>query len=117
MWPHAREFEVGPFWSFLYGLAVYGFSPEIPEWLDIRRQADLFRRATDSTHVPFLKIMGDADLYCFDTNGGILRWEHETGEFCPLDKSFAGLLDFELGQLKARKERKKAERATRGASS
>lgn len=113
VWPRAAKFEVGPFWSFLYGLAVYGFSPEIPEWMDMRRQADLFRRATDSTHVPFLKIMCDADLYCFGSDGRILRWEHETGEFRPVDGRFAELLDLELGELKTRKERKKAERAVR----
>jgi hypothetical protein len=26
LWPRARKYEVGPFWSFLYGLMVYGFS-------------------------------------------------------------------------------------------
>jgi hypothetical protein len=113
VWPRAKEFDVGPFWSFLYGLAVYGFAHDIPEWMDMRRQTDEFRRATDSTHVPFLKIMGDADFYCFSSDGGISHWEHETGEFRPVNKGFTELLDFELAELGARKERKKAARAAR----
>src|SRR5262245_39372500 len=111
VWPRARAYEVGPFWSFLYGLAVYGFAHDIPEWMDMRRQAQAFREAVGDGHVPFLKIMGDADLYCFGTDGRISQWSHETGEFTAVDKSFAELLDFELAQLKTRKERKKAQQA------
>jgi hypothetical protein len=53
--------------------------------------------------------MADPDLYCKD--GRISQWSHETGEFRAVDKSFAELLDFELAELKTRKERKKAQRA------
>ncbi len=109
VWPRAKPLEVGPFWSFLYGLAVYGFAHDIPEWMDMRRQAEAFRGAVGDTNVPFLKIMADPDLYCKD--GRISQWSHETGEFRAVDKSFAELLDFELAELKTRKERKKAQRA------
>jgi len=114
LWPRAKEFEVGPFWSFLYGLAVYGFASDIPEWMDMRRQADQFRCATGSTHVPFLKIIGDAAVYSFSSDGGISRWEHETGDFHAVHWTFPELLDVELAELKARKERKKTERAASG---
>jgi hypothetical protein len=126
IWPRPKEFDVGPFWSFLYGLFVYGFGREIPEWMDIRRQAEAFRRETEawmdlqpeafrreSKQVPFLKIIGDADVYCFGEDGRIARWSHETGEFEAEDRSFSEVLDFELGELKARKERKKVEGASR----
>jgi len=77
----------------------------------MRRQAEAFRDAVGDTHVPFLKIMGDPDLYCFGKDGRIAQWSHETGEFSGIDKSFAEVLDFELAELKTRKERKKAQRA------
>jgi hypothetical protein len=50
LWPRAREFDVGPFWSFLYGLKVFGISADVPEWLDLRVQ---YRRLHDE---------GDGDL-------------------------------------------------------
>jgi hypothetical protein len=103
VWPRAKPLEVGPFWSFLYGLAVYGFAHDIPEWMDMRRQAEAFRGAVGDTYVPFLKIMADPDHYCFGKDGRISQWSHETGEFRAVDKSFA--------ELKTRKERKKAQRA------
>lgn len=111
VWPRAKEFEVGPFWSFLYGLAVYGFAHDIPEWMNMRRQTEAFRQATGRTHVPFLKVMGDANLYCFGSDGLISRWDHETGDLHAVEKRFGELIDSELAELKARKERKKAQRA------
>jgi hypothetical protein len=39
--------------------------------------------------------------------------DFDTGELRPVLKSFAELLHFELAELKARKERKKAARATK----
>jgi len=63
------RFEVGPFWSFLHALAVYGFAHDIPECMDMRRRAEAFRDAANDGHVPFLKIMSDPDLYCFGKDG------------------------------------------------
>jgi hypothetical protein len=95
--------------SFGHSFTVYGFARDIPEWMDIRRQTDDFRRETGSTHVPFLKIIGDADLYCFGNDGRITRWDHETEEFRFVQRGSAELLDHELAELKARKKRKKAD--------
>lgn len=107
-WPRAKEYEVGPFWSFLYGFAVYGFGTDIPEWMDIRKQKEAFGTLTGSKFVPFLKIMGQLDIYCFSETGDIFLWHHETGEFDPVEKSFPELLDSELLSLVERKEKKKA---------
>jgi len=109
IWPRAEPFEAGPFWSFLYGLVVYGFAGDVPEWMDMRIQTEAFRRDTQSNYAPFFKVIGDVDLYCFGKDQSISRWEHETGEFARVDKAFVELLDFELGELRARKDRKKAE--------
>jgi hypothetical protein len=109
IWPRPKEFEVGPFWSFLYGLFVYSASPEAPEWMSLETAAARFREETGHRPVPFLKIIGDADLYCFDENGAIVRWNHETDEFEPVDKTFFQLLEEEIASLEERKERKKSQ--------
>jgi hypothetical protein len=38
LWPRPRAFQVGPAWSFAYGLKVFGIAADIPDWLDIREQ-------------------------------------------------------------------------------
>ena len=38
LWPRPQLYEVGPFWSFLYGIKVFGIAQDIPEMLDIRVQ-------------------------------------------------------------------------------
>lgn len=109
IWPRAKQYDVGPFWSFLYGLYVYGFADDIPEWMDIRKAVDDFRAETESNYTPFMKIVGDADIYCFGEDKKIYRWSHETFELEHIDKSFLDLLDYELSELEDRKEKKKAQ--------
>ncbi len=36
LWPRPKLFDVGPFWSFLYGLKVFGIAEGIPEWKSAR---------------------------------------------------------------------------------
>src|SRR3954452_1044479 len=42
-WPRAKQYDVGPFWSFLYGIKVFGIADGIPDWLDIRVQYKEFK--------------------------------------------------------------------------
>jgi hypothetical protein len=107
IWPRAKAYDVGPFWSFLYGVVVYGFSSEIPDWMNIKKIANDFRNETESDFTPFMKIIGDADVYCFGKNSKIYQWSHETNEFEEINKTFIELLDYELGALEDRKEKKK----------
>lgn len=111
VWPRAKEFDVGPFWTFLYGLFTFGFGTDIPEWMDIRIQTLTFRGETGHQVVPFLKIVGDADLYCFDKSGRVRRWRHETDELDPVDGCFLDVFELEVKDLKDRKGRKKTDRA------
>lgn len=108
IWPRPKPYEVGPFWSFLYGFFSYGFGQGIPDWMDIRIQTEIFRKEAGSACVPFLKIVGDADVYCFNAEGRICRWQHETGDFESVEESFLELFEREIKDLKERKEKKKA---------
>lgn len=108
IWPRAKAHEVGPFWSFLYGVFVFGFGKDIPDSMDIRSQTSEFQQNTQTKLVPFLKILGDADLYCFDEQGAVRRWDHETGQAELVNKTFAEVFANEVEELRKRKERKKA---------
>jgi len=108
IWPRPKELEVAPFWSFLYAVIVYGFAKDIPDWMNIRREAEEFNKDVNPDYFPFLKIIGDADVYCFDRTGLIYRWDHELDEFNKIEMGFNELLEFEVSELKERKEQKKA---------
>ena len=56
--------------------------------------------------LPILKVVGDADVYCLDKNGLILKWSHELDEFDQFEGSFFDLLRHELSDLSERKRRK-----------
>src|SRR5215475_9455465 len=111
LWPRARAYEVGEFWSFLYGLIVYSFSPQAPDWLQM---SIAWRRLSDDGYpqfVPFLKVIGDPDPYCFTRDEKIVIWRHETpGEVELVAKSFSQALIFEIRELEQRKERKTREK-------
>lgn len=107
-WPRPKENEVGPFWSFLYAVFVFGMSPEIPDWMNIELAAREFKETTGHSRIPCLKVVGDADFYVFDSEAKISQWRHETDEFEPFEGSFFDLLDQEVGELRKRKDRKLA---------
>jgi hypothetical protein len=48
IWQRPKPFEVGPFWSFLYAVFVYGISADVPDWMNMELAADEFR--TDTGH-------------------------------------------------------------------
>ena len=109
LWPRPKLYEVGPFWSFLYGLKVFGIASDIPEWLDIRHQRANFANAGISELVPFLQVCGDPDPYCFDRDGRIICWHHDMPEQRdPEEVTFADLLMREILALEERNKEKLA---------
>lgn len=38
IWSRAKQYDIGPFWSFCRGIIVYGIADEIPDFLDIRKK-------------------------------------------------------------------------------
>jgi hypothetical protein len=107
LWPRARAYDVGPFWSFLYGLAVYSLSSQAPDWLQM---SNAWRQMSDDGYpqfVPFLKIVSDPDHYCFTREQKIVIWRHETpGEIEEVSESFSQVLMLEIRELEQRKERR-----------
>ena len=107
LWPRTKAYEVGPFWSFLYGFMVFGFSPQAPDWLQL---SNAWRRLSDDGYpqfVPFLKVVGDPDPYCFTSDSKIVIWRHENpSEPERVEKSFSEVVMLEIRELEDRKERK-----------
>jgi hypothetical protein len=107
LWPRPELYHVGPFWSFLYGFKVFGIAERIPEWLDVRVQHAAFVAEGHANLVPFLQLVGDADKYCFDSAGRIVRWSHEEPENLEHEPmKFSELLMREIHELEERKNRK-----------
>ena len=72
LWPRAEEFAVGPHWSFLYGVKVFGIASDMPEWLDLGSQ---YREMCDEGFprlVPFLQVQCDTNRYCFNPSNQIV---------------------------------------------
>ena len=108
VWPRAKAYDVGPFWSFLRGIFVFGIANEIPEFLDIRKQTAQLREQGIEEYVPFLKQAGNGDsVYCFDKENNIVELDvYTTGEATPVDLSFSQLLLREITELEERKNKK-----------
>lgn len=107
LWPRPKAYDVGAFWSFLYGVQVFGISEEIPEWLDIREQYREFRSEGFGELVPFLQLINDPDKYCFDAQGRIVHWLHEEPQKRRvLRTTFSKLLMREIHELEKRLRRK-----------
>jgi len=110
IWPKSKPNDVGQFGSFLRGMMTYGFAKDVPDWMDMRKAAAQFQQTSGNRFAPFLKVIGNADVYCFDPQGTVRRWDHETREAVPVDKTFVAIFADELGELPKRKEKKKAEK-------
>jgi hypothetical protein len=105
-WPSPTVGDVGPAWSFLRGIKVFGIAEGIPDWLDLRVQLDELRADGVKDAVPCLQRVGDADRVCFTADGSLVRWDHETGGLEQLDGSFGALLLREIAELEERRKRK-----------
>ena len=107
IWPRPKQYDVGPFWSFLYGLKVFGIAAKIPEWLDIRIAYQKLSSEGFPELVPFLQLVGNANRFCFQRDGGIVEWDHEEPDKREvLDKDFASLFMREIRGLEKRKDQK-----------
>ena len=105
LWRRAKQFDVGPFWSFLYGIKVFGIAEDIPGWLDIRVQFKEMKDSGVPDLVPFLQLVGNADCYCFDSTGRIIEWSHEEPEERrAVTYAFSELLMREIEELEIRKQ-------------
>jgi len=67
-----------------------------------------FQKGSGLRCVPILQVVGDANFYCVDANGSIVRYDHETNELSAENGDFWSIFEREVAELKSRKVRKKA---------
>ena len=107
IWPRPQKYHVGPFWSFQYGLMIYSFCKEAPDWLQLSHAWERISKNGNSRLVPFLKIIGNANPYCFTPDKRIFIWRHETpGEPESISGTFTEVVMREIRALEERKARK-----------
>src|SRR5262249_23174378 len=73
IWPRPKVGSTVPAWHLKSALYVYGISDGVPDFMEIRKQFALFSKG-GSRIVPFLRVEGSLDHYCFSPEGGIVFW-------------------------------------------
>jgi hypothetical protein len=107
LWPRPVAFQVGPFWTFLYALRVYSLSSEAPDWMNMQIALRQFREEEDSDWVPFMRLIGDKDRYCFTPDQKIMLWYHDKGvEPDEESGTFSELVIEQIRDLTERKDKK-----------
>lgn len=108
IWPRAKLYDVGPFWSFCRGIVVYGIANGIPEFLDIRIKTKELHDEGFTDFIPFLSIIGNGDeIFCFDKNNQIVLLDYyATGEATLVEGNFSDCLMEQIEELEERKNRK-----------
>ena len=113
VWPRPEPLDVGPFWTFLYGVHSFTPLPTSEDWMRLDYVGPEFQRETGLKAVPILKVMSDADVFCVDGRGDLFSFDHETNQLSPLEMDFWELLEREIAELVGRKNRLVRERAQR----
>lgn len=108
IWPRAKQFDIGPFWSFCRGIIVYGIANEIPDFLDIRVKTKELHEDGFTDFIPFLSIIGNGDeIFCFNKDNEIVLLNYyETGEATPVEGTFSECLMKQIEELEERKNMK-----------
>lgn len=117
VWPHAKEFEVGPAWTFWRGLVLLGIdAPELPEWASISAQQRQLAEAGLHGVLPLLKIVGDGSrIWGVDQAGTVVVIDDLTDSE-PLSGDLTDLYAEQIADLMQRQQDmalRLAERATR----
>jgi hypothetical protein len=117
VWPHAKEFAVGPAWTFWRGLVLLGVdAPELPEWASISAQQRQLAEAGLPGILPVLKIVGDGSrIWGMDQTGTVVAIDDLT-EVEPLSGDLTDLYAEQITDLMQRQQdmaQRLAERAAR----
>ena len=95
VWPRPKLGDIVPAWHMMYAIYVYGLSTDVPDYMDIRKQFGAFSK-DGRRLVPFMRLEGYRDQYCFTPDGGIIEWRADTREAKPVALTFTALLIKEI---------------------
>ena len=113
IWPPAREFDVGPAWTFWRGAMVFGLGAEVPEWLSLEAKLRQVREQEIDAFAPIFKVEGSPCLYGYRPDHSLAVFD---GYELEADEagSFIELFRREVEALLARVQDMKARVAARG---
>lgn len=117
-WPRAKEFDVGPAWTFWRGVVLLGVdAPELPEWASISAQQRQLAEAGLPGILPVLKVVGDGNrIWGVDRTGAVVAIDDWTDPE-PLDGDLTDAYAEQIADLMRRQQDmalRLAERAKRG---
>ena len=105
VWPRPKAYDVGPFWTFLFGLQTFTPLRQSEDWMRLDLVGQQFQAQTGLIAVPILKIQGDADVYCVDNSGSLMAYDHELNSLSKMNLDFWELFEREVIALVERKNR------------
>jgi len=106
VWPAPKPGDIGPLWAFCRGLHVFCRGTDVPPALDIEKVAAQFKAEVGySDLIPFARIQGDSDRFCFQADSSIVKWLHGDDVVEAVDGDFFDVLIAEIHQLRANAER------------
>ncbi len=107
IWERPKLYDIGEAWSFLYGIHTYTANEDAEDWMQLSYVAKEFLEETGIKAVPILKVIGDADVYCSNETGNIVKYNHEENILEKVNMTFWEVFEKELKELKERKDKKK----------
>ena len=103
VWPRPKPYDVGPFWTFLYGLHTFTPLRESADWMRLDVAGRQFQAQTGLAAAPILKVECDANVFCVDKGGSLLAYDHEENSLTSVGTDFWELFEREISELVARK--------------
>ena len=71
VWPRGKQFDIGPFWSFLRGIIVYGIANNIPDFLSLDVRTNQLHKEGFKTWASIEPIVDlKSSLYCIEQTLG-----------------------------------------------
>lgn len=105
VWPRPKPLDVGPFWTFLYGLQTFTPLRQSEDWMRLDVAGRQFQAQTGLAAAPILKVIGDADVFCVNKRGSLLAYNHEENSLSSTGTDFWELFEREVLELVERKNR------------
>jgi hypothetical protein len=111
-WARPNVGDVGPAWSFEYGVSFLGIGADVPEMVDIETVSALFaeENADDDPEaprlLPFCKIPGSRDYYCFDEAGDLFLVYPVDPRPSPIPLGFVQFFEQQIAELAERTKKK-----------
>jgi hypothetical protein len=116
LWPQADlggGLQTAPYWTFLHGFYVLGVGETVPPDMRLVEATKQLREQGVTDLLPFMQRTLEADCWCFDREGRIVRWDHEQPEERALvETDFGETVLHQFDELEVRLEKMRVRQAS-----